>query len=282
MKLECAIVPLLVGLALPVPVPAAGTRIARAVRFPNSPAIDGQMIEEVWQLAQQTEGFTQFEPHHGEPSHLRTVARFGFDDDALYIAFVCYDPEPPGIAAALTRRDSDLRNDDCVMVFLDTLDDDHTGTAFATNLLGTQWDFRISDNGRSSDSNWDGSWRSAAARTQEGWTAEFAIPFRNLKYKGGPNRTWGLNLARTYPRNLEKSFWAGPMVDEFRVSQYGALTDLNLQAHVKPYEVLPYALSQVEQGTKPNGKAGLDVSYRITTTLEGVAQTMVGGAALRY
>lgn len=267
MKRKAACVALLVMMMLSMPVMAEETRIVRAARFSTRPTIDGQLDEAAWRMTEAAEGLIQFQPHNGEPSPLRTTASFGFDDEALYVAFTCHDPEPLAISAALTKRDSDLRNDDCVGLFLDTLNDDHTGTAFATNLLGTQWDFRISDNGRSSDSNWDGAWTSAAARTEDGWTAEMAIPFRILKYKGGTDQTWGLNFCRTYPRNLEKSYWAAAMLDELRISQYGELTGLDLPARVKPYELIPYALSQFERGAAPSGKAGMDVSYRVSSTL---------------
>ncbi|MCK4773334.1 MAG: hypothetical protein KAT30_01060, partial [Candidatus Krumholzibacteria bacterium] len=120
------------------------------VPFSIPPEIDGRVIEDCWWQASPTEGFFQFEPHHGQLSPLRTIVYIGVDDQTLYVAFVCYDPAPEGIAAALTKRDSDLGDDDAVAIFLDTLDDDYTASAFVTNLLGTQWDFRITDNGRSS------------------------------------------------------------------------------------------------------------------------------------
>ncbi len=242
-------------------------RSVRAVRFPRPPAIDGRPDEEAWGLAEPIEDFIQFKPRHGEPSPLRTVVRIGFDDDALYVAFTCYDPEPDGIAAALTQRDSDLRDDDAVVVFLDTFNDDSSCTGFVTNLLGTQWDLRLADNGRTGDSTWDAAWSCAAARFDEGWTAEFAIPFRILKFRGGADRTWGLNLGRTYPRRLEKSYWVGPLDDEVRVSQFGELTGLDLRAHVRRFEIIPYALTQLQQGESAEWEAGLDLRYRLSSTL---------------
>jgi hypothetical protein len=173
MKLKLLLILILALCASSAPAVVFGEKSATAVRFPDPPEIDGQVIEDVWELASPLEGMIQFVPHNGRPSDLRTVVKFGFDDEALYVSFVCYDPAPDGIASALTRRDSDLGYDDCVGIFLDTLDDNQTGTAFVTNLLGTQWDFRISDNGRASHSNWDATWYSAAARTEEGWSAEY-------------------------------------------------------------------------------------------------------------
>lgn len=242
-------------------------RSVRAARFPQPPVIDGRVDEEIWQLAEPIEGFIQFEPEHGQPSPLRTVAYIGYGDEALYVAFVCYDPDPEAIAAAVIKRDGDLEDDDAVVIMLDTFNDNSNCTYFTTNVLGTQADGKVADNGRSNDENWDATWLSAAARTPEGWMAEFAIPFRILRFQGGAGRTWGLNLGRYYPRQLEESYWAGPLESPFRVSQFGELTGLDLQGRIKRHEIIPYALSQAEEGQNLEGRAGLDLRYRLSSNL---------------
>lgn len=239
----------------------------KAVRFASPPVIDGRPDEEVWRQAQPFGNFIQFQPQHGQPSLLRTEVRVGYDDESVYFAFTCYDPDPGNISAAKTKRDDELGEDDAVGIMIDTFNDDRTGTGFATNLLGTQWDFRIDDNGRNVDSSWDETWYCAASRFEEGWTAEFAIPLRILKYKSGEDVVWGLNCGRSYPRNLELSLWTGPLENDMRVSQFGDLTGLDLRGRIKRYEIIPYALAQLQEGEDPEGKAGLDVRYRLTSNL---------------
>ena len=238
-----------------------------AVKFTHPPVVDGSIDEDVWQQAEEIEGFIQFEPEHGLPSFFRTVVRIGYGDEALYVAFMCYDPEPEGIAAAVIKRDDQLKHDDAVFIMLDTFNDNITCTYFTTNSLGTQAEGKVADNGRSFDEKWDATWFSAAARIPDGWTAEFAIPFRIIKFHTGDNQTWGLNLGRYYPRRLEVSLWSGPVEHERRVSQFGDLTGLNLPDQVRRYEIIPYALSQAEQGYTSERKAGLDVRYRLSNNL---------------
>ena len=45
--------------------------------------------------------------------------------------------------------------------------------------------------------NWDGSWDVKTHVTENGWTAEFAIPLRTLRY-GPPPQTWGVNFSREH------------------------------------------------------------------------------------
>lgn len=242
-------------------------RFVEAAKFPQPPVIDGHVDEAVWQLAEPIEGFIQFEPEHGQPSPLRTIVYIGYSNEALYVAFICVDPEPERIAAAIIKRDGELDDDDAVVIMLDTFDDNSNCTYFMTNSLGTQADGKVADNGRSNDENWDAAWLSAAARISEGWTAEFAIPFHILRFQGGAGRTWGLNLGRYYPRRLEESYWLGPLEDEYRVAQFGDLTDLDLPALVKRYEIIPYALSQSEERQNLEGRVGLDLRYRLGSNL---------------
>jgi hypothetical protein len=62
-----------------------------------------------------------------------------------------------------------------------------------------------------------------------------------LRFTPGDGQVWGLNLGRTTRRLLETSFWTGPLEHRFRISQYGALTGLDLSTARRRYEVIPYA-----------------------------------------
>lgn len=135
--------------------------------------VDGLLDEPIWESAPEASHFIQLQPEMGKPASERTVVKVLFDDMYIYFGFWCYDTEPEKIAARMTKRDSDIRSDDSVYVMLDTFHDRRTCYFVCTNLLGTQWDGRITENGRTNDSTWDGVWKSAAQRTDFGWTAEF-------------------------------------------------------------------------------------------------------------
>jgi hypothetical protein len=239
-----------------------------AVALSAAPTIDGVPDEEAWSEAASVEGFVQVRPRFGEPSSFATSARVGFTDSALYVAFFLSDPEPDRIAASVTGRDGELDSDDSVGVLLDTLDDDRTGYYFGTNLLATQADGRIADNGNTVDDRWDGAWRCASARAPGGWTAEFEVPFEILKYQAGSTRSWGINLMRTVPRQFETSVWAGPGESEWRVAQFGRLVGVDpAREQVRRLLVMPYGLAVWEEQRGFELEVGGDLRVRLTDTL---------------
>jgi len=82
-------------------------------------------------------------------------------------------------------------------------------------------------------------------------------------FRSGKGQTWGINIGRTHRRTLETSLWAGPLDATERVSQYGELTGLDLEAGAKPYEFIPSLLGRYAQGRSLKGDAGLDFRYTI-------------------
>ncbi len=235
-----------------------------AARAPGAIVVDGVLGTEEWKGASEASRFTQFEPYRGEPAVERTEAYILYDDELVYFGFLCHDSEPSAVAAQLTRRDSDLSRDDSVMVVLDTFHDGRSAYFFMTNLLGTQQDGRVADNGRVVEDNWDATWYSAASRIEGGWSVEIAIPLVILRFTPGAAQTWGLNLGRTTRRLLETSFWTGPLEARFRISQYGSLTGLDLRAARRKYEVIPYALARYQDELPPDYEAGAELRYSPT------------------
>ncbi len=234
----------------------------------TAPTIDGSIDSIEWSAAAVVdEYFIQIEPEFGAPSPYRTVVRVGQTDTALYIAFEAFDPEPGRLAAAATQRDGHLDHDDSVAVLLDTFADRRTAYLFRTNVLATQQDGRIADNGRTEDLRWDASWRSAAKRLDDRWTAEFEIPFSVLKFASESDSNWGINFVRTVPRRLESAVWSGPAEDVFRVSAFGELQGLSTSAPEDPWQWIPYVIGSVEDGEGTDVEAGIDIRWRPSSQL---------------
>lgn len=213
--------------------------------------------------------FIQFQPDRGNPASLSTTVKVLYDDTFIYFGFLCADTDPEKIAASVNKRDQDVRVDDSVYVLLDTYFDRRNCYYFGTNLLGTQWDGRIGDNGLHFDSTWDGIWKSAAEQTDFGWSVEFAIDLSTLKYEPGEGKTWGLNVGRGIPRSLEFSLWAGPLESPYKVSQYGELSGLDLEKAKNKMLVIPHFVSKLEEKRQAHLEAGLDARYAFSQTISG-------------
>jgi len=235
----------------------------------RTPEIDGIISEAEWQgVVILDQPFVQFEPEVGQPSPFRTVVRIAQTETALYVAIEAFDPTPERPAAAVTRRDGEMGNDDSVAVMLDTFSDHRTGYVFNTNALATQWDARIADNGRTVDKLWDSQWRCAAQRFDDRWTVEFEIPFTVLRFRSGDDQQWGLSFLRTVPRRLETSLWAGPTEDVWRVSSFGTLTGLKLKSRgEKTWTAIPYGLAIVNDSGEADFEIGGDFRWRPSSAI---------------
>jgi hypothetical protein len=242
--------------------PADSVFELRAVVTSSPPTIDGTVGEGEWEGAATAADFIQYEPRRGSSSGMRTEALIMYDAGHLYVAFRVWDPERP--AAQLTRRDADLLSDDAVVFVLDSHNDHRSAYYFMTNALGTQTDGRVANDGRTVDPTWDASWQSAARITEFGWTVEMAIPFTSIKYRAGEDRTWGVNFGRSRRRTLEVSFWAGPLENQFRVSQGGSLTGLDVPPPYRRHQIITYGLTRVQQHATDDWDLGGDVRYALT------------------
>ncbi len=262
----------LIILAMGMLFPAFGqeqAKVAAALKIAEAIAVDGALDEPSWKTAGDISDFVQFQPSRGTPASVRTVVKVLYDSRYIYFGFLCYDPEPAKIVSRVTKRDADLGTDDAVVVGLDTFHDQRTCYVLMTNILGTQYDGRIVDNGNTTDTTWDGVWKSGGRRTEFGWSAEIAVELQSLKFEPGPGRTWGFQAGRFLPRALEQSFWTGPLEQPGRVSQFGSLTGMDLEKAGKRYQVIPHVITKFEEGKSSEFEAGLDARYAFSQTVSG-------------
>ena len=240
-----------------------------AVKTASTVKVDGVLAEPGWEKAGEAADFIQFQPQRGQLSPFPTKVKILYDEKFVYFGFLCHDPEPEKIAASMTKRDTDVRDDDSVYVLMDTFHDRRNCYYIGVNLLGTQWDGRITENGRTFDSTWDGIWKAAAQKTEFGWSVEFAVDLSSLKYEPGNDKTWGLSLGRGVPRRLEFSFWTGPLESPYKVSQFGELKGLNLEKSERKMQTIPHVISKVEEEEPFEIEGGLDARYAFSQLVSG-------------
>ncbi len=227
-----------------------------AVRTDKSPRIDGDLDDSVWQKAQSSEDFIQTKPNRGEPMNQQTVIRILYDSENIYFGFQCYDSEPEKVLGTEMRRDYDVwETNDYIRFVMDTYHDLRNGYYFGTNPLGAKVDARVTDNGNFYKT-WDAVWECAARRHSQGWSAEFSIPFGQLRFPKKDNHIWGFNCARTIRRTDEEGCWSSIQVDNVNVlSGAGELVGLEDLPQGHRLELRPI----VVLGAEANHNGGTDV-----------------------
>ncbi len=255
--------------------------------------LDGDVLgDPAWREAPLITGFWQTQPDVGQPATEQTEVRVLYTADMLYVGVVCYDRVPSQLVVTDSRRDASLDEMDSFRFVLDTYRDRQNGFIFGTNTAGVEYDAQISNEGQGGgfggggraqggaggglNVNWDGSWTVRVKTGDYGWSAEFAIPFRTLRFNSGKGQAWGINFERTIHRKRERAYWA-PLPQQYelpRVSLAGSLEGLTPPAP-RNLQFMPYALVQgsrdVEvsayQGSGPNVDVGASLKYSITPSL---------------
>ncbi len=241
-----------------------------AVRVSQPPVIDGWLNDSCWAKAAPAEGFITTEPDPGKPSALSSYIRVVYDDDAIYIGAHLTDPQPDSIQLTLSERDV-FGNADWYGVLLSPYRDGANGVSFAVTAAGVQVDEKWT--GFDSDPLWDAVWESAVRIGDDGWYAEFALPYGALRFPSAALQDWGINFARSIRRTREESWWSPINVEEQGfLQQVGILKGLqNIHAPFR-LSLTPYLSSYVELRSDPETgitesvwdiNGGMDLKYGI-------------------
>jgi hypothetical protein len=248
---------------------AQTTPAITATRTAGPIHVDGRIGEAEWAGSRPESGFVQRTPQPGAPATEQTEVRVVYDDEALYIAARMLDSHPDSIAAPLARRDPTIPYSDWINVLIDSYDDHRTAFHFGVNPRGVARD--LYHTGDDDDPGWDAVWDAATQVDSLGWTAEFRIPFSQLRFRPGESHEWGINFYRRLDRRDEYSFWSPYLPsDASLIARFGRLRGLDGIRPGRRLEVQPYLSARVARapaqagdpfrtGNGSAGSAGLDL-----------------------
>ena len=262
--------------------------IADAVPIDHAPIIDGNVLtEQIWQDIRPISGLQQTQPQYSERVSEPTDIRIAYTSTTLYISAICYDTSPAGLVVNDARRDASLAGTDAIVFIFDTYKDGQNGFVFGTNSVGIEYDAQIDNEGVGNfnnnrqqggtiggvNLNWDAAWTVVTEVGDYGWSAEFAIPLKTLRFSSG-EQSWGMNIQRNISKNNEIAFWSlMPLnFDLNRVSMAGALHGLDLKSQGN-LKAIPYILAQSARDFNNSDRAdtrldaGLDIKYSVTPAL---------------
>lgn len=187
---------------------AAFTPRVAAVRIApeEAPKIDGDLSDAAWAKATPITEFFQVEPVEGGKPSQPTTAYILYDDKNLYVGFHLFDDDTARINRQMLARDAILRDEDAIRVMLDPFGTFRNAYFFGTNANGAKVDALI-ENNSAIKNEWNTIWDVKARVVEDGWIAEFEIPFQSIAVDASLDE-WGLQLLRTIRRNNEEIRWS--------------------------------------------------------------------------
>ena len=246
-----------------------------AFRVSGKVNVDGVLDEAEWQQGAASTDFFRTEPRQGGPVRYKTEVKFLYDDKYLYVGAWCRDSVGlAGIRVQDLRRDFSWGENDIFGVALDPQNLKQYAQAFQTTPYGNQRDFQ-NFSGNNFDTGWNTLWRVRTRRTDEGYTAEFAIPFKTLRYdkplEGQPIE-WGVTLVRYARRDVEVStFPAIPQsFTPYRMTYAAKLTGIEVPPPSANIRVEPYTLYQydkLDEGTASASEGDLKIGGDLKWTV---------------
>jgi Domain of unknown function (DUF5916)/Carbohydrate family 9 binding domain-like len=236
--------------------------------------IDGNLDEASWKYAKPITELVQYEPRQGEAPSLKTEIRILFDEKNLYFSGVCYDSAGrEGIRVPNMQRDFNFGENDLLGIAIDGLLDKRNAMVFQTNPYGAQRELLSSD-GSNFNREWISLWSVKTKIHDWGWTAEFAIPWKSIRYKAGSDRM-GFILLRSMRRlNQNVTFPAIPRVfTPYQMPYEAILTGLELppdngvNVQLNPYVLVSGDRETKEGATKQNSevKVGGEAKWALST-----------------
>lgn len=236
--------------------------------------IDGILDEPVWSIADKATHFQRVQPTDTGFAISQTEVKVTYNESTLFLGIICYDSTPGKRPVESLRRDFNFPKNDNFLVFIDTYNDQTNGFSFGVSAAGAQWD-GVQANGGVVNLDWDIKWRSAVKNFDDRWVAEFAIPFRSIRYNSG-EMEWGINFSRLDLKTNEKSSWA-PMPRQFATATLafaGSLIWDKPPAAAGPrFSLIPYVSAQTTQNKiahesfKPKANAGIDAKVILSTSM---------------
>jgi len=168
-----------------------GLHAAEAVVVRGTAIIDGALEESFWSQASAQADFTVFQTGKQLAD---TAFRLAHDEAWLYVGIDCRHESLKFLQPTVKGHDRGAMKDESIEVFLAPRVTEPAYFYHYALSFGGARDERLIT-GPNVKEYWDVPWRSAARRTDHGWTAEIAVPLSLLR-SGGEFHDLRLNVAR--------------------------------------------------------------------------------------
>ena len=145
----------------------------------SAPTIDGRLDDPIWQ---QVRPLADFSPRGIDMKielEARTTAQVTWDEENLYVALACYEPNIAGMSLkAGEDHDEEIWRAESVEIFIapDDREDGYPFRHFMVNPKNVHWD-AIWTGIRDTELAWNADWHSRVNVGEDRWTTEVALPW---------------------------------------------------------------------------------------------------------
>ena len=257
--------------------PPEQPKVVHAVRAQGLVKVDGKLDDPAWQKPEPLTDFFRMEPRQGGKYLYETSVKVLFDERNLYFGVFCKDSlGKKGIRVQDLRRDFDWGENDIFGIQLDPQNLKQYCVSFQTTPYGNQRDLQ-NFNDDNTDNDWNALWSVQTHQTDSGYFAEFAIPFKTIRYQmpeASDEVTWGITFNRLARRDYEQTVFP-PIPQSFtpyRMTYAAVLKGLEVPEPSANIRVEPYFLfehNDLEEGESNSSdrevKLGGDIKWAIST-----------------
>lgn len=231
--------------------------------------LDGFVDEAVWQDLPIIQGMKVIEPDTLAEPPYETHVRVFYTEDGIYVGIINFQP-PETLVARMTTRDFRLPRDG-IEVLIDASGDGLYGYRIRLNLGDSMTDMSLLPE-RTSNLQWDGSWDGRSQAIDEGWSAEFYVPWSMMTLPAVDDgvRRIGLAFEREIG-HLGGERWSSPPLPTTLNIYLSGFEKYELR-DIEPRRQLTFYpfVSTVFDGIKHDAenKAGTDIYWRPTTNTQ--------------
>ena len=236
-------------------------------RLQDPIVLDGILDEKSWYSGIPADRFWQNFPIDSVLARGGTEIYMTYDDQTLYVGVKCYSNGEDYIVPTL-KRDYSFRNNDNISILFDTYNDQTNAFLFGMNAYGVRREALISNGGRQRgdfSESWDNKWFGEVKIHGDYWIAEFAIPFKTLRFNSGGQR-WRFNCYRNDTQTNEISTW-------IRIPRNQIIMDLTYMGDMvwedplpktgKNISLIPYAITGVSRDFEDTNQEKADFTWNM-------------------
>jgi hypothetical protein len=230
--------------------------------------IDGHLDEAVWASLPVFDQFKVIEPDTLAVPKYRTEFRILYTENGIYASFDFEQPQETIVRRFFVRDDFDVSRDNAGFT-LDTSGDGRYGFFVNLSVGDVQMDGTLLPE-RQYSRDWDGAWYGATQLTDQGWSAEYFLPWSQVAMpKQEGVRRIGLFATRVVAHLDQR--WALPALPDTQPRFISSFQPLELSG-VDPkqqWSIFPYGSATYDRvDDETRYKAGLDVFWRPSSNFQ--------------